>query len=369
MLITHEWIEMVGGSENVFRELLDTFPDAAAGCLWNNAPGSLDRPVVESRLANSPLRGRKALSLALQPGAWRDFPLGDHAVVLSSSHAFGHHLAGRAAREGRRGYSYVHSPARYIWAPEVEERGRGFAARVGSVALKYVDRRATDSRVAYAANSRFIRERILRSWDVDASVIYPPVDVERIQAVATWRDVLAGRDSALLDRLPGEGFVLGASRLVAYKRLDLVIDVASALGMPVVIAGTGPEEAALRAHAADTDVPVIFVGAVSDEQLYALYQEASLYVFLPVEDFGIMPVEAMAAGCPVLVNTVGGASESVGLVGGGLAVDAGWPSADLATAASEAMSLDPSAFASRAMAFSRSAFRDRVTTWVGGEAS
>ena len=366
MLITHEWIEPVGGSENVFRELLATFPDAEAACLWNNARGTFDRPVRESALARSPFRGRKALSLPAQPSAWRRFSLGEHDTVLASSHAFGHHVAGRAAREGRRGFAYVHTPARYLWAPDVEARGRRASARLGSMVLKGVDRRATDARVSYAANSAYIRERIRRSWDQDATVIYPPVDVERIRGVARWSDALSADESALLERLPVEGFVLGASRLVSYKRLDLVIDVGERLEMPVVIAGSGPDEPVLKSHAAGARVPVIFTGHVTDEQLYALYQSAALYVFMAVEDFGIMPVEAMAAGTPVIVSEVGGAAESVAHTGGGIAVSGDVSIDEMARAAEKAMTLDPDCFADRTGAFSRESFARAVAAWTAG---
>lgn len=364
MLITHEWVEPIGGSENVFRELLATFPEAEAACLWNNAPESFDRPVRESRLATGILKGRKALSLPAHPSVWRSFPLGDHDTVLASSHAFGHHIAARAARVGRRGFAYVHTPARYIWAPEVEARGRGVTARCGSVVLRPLDRRATDERVHYAANSRFIRDRIQRAWGRESAVIYPPVNVERIRAVSSWRDELSSLEAAGLKDVPSEPFLLGASRLVSYKRLDLVIDIGNRLGMPVVIAGTGPAEFELRRRAEEARVPVVFVGRVSDAQLYALYQQAALFVFLPVEDFGIMPVEAMAAGTPVLVNAAGGAAESVNLISGGMAVDVGQPLRYLVHAGEAAMALSGDEFGQRTDTFSVDAFRARVRSWL-----
>ena len=366
MLITHEWIESIGGSENVFRELLAAFPDAQAGCLWNTVPTTFDRPVWESPLAHSWLRGRKALSLPLQPKVWRKYPLGTHELVLASSHAFGHHVAAHAVREGRRGLAYVHTPARYLWAPDVEARGRAITARFGSPPLRLLDRRTTDPRVSYAANSAYIRDRIRASWDQDARVIYPPVDVERIRSVARWRETLLGNEARLIEGLPRDAFILGASRLVSYKRLDLAIIIGDALGLPVVIAGAGPDEDLLKHQAADARVPVTFTGPVSDAQLYALYQEASLYVFLATEDFGIMPVEAMAAGTPVLVHAVGGAAESVAVTDGGVVVDAREPGRELAQAARRAMALEGTGFAHRTNAFSRAAFSSQVLEWVRG---
>lgn len=367
MLIVHEWIEAIGGSENVFRDLLATFPDADAGCLWNNAPHAFDRPVRESRLASSPLRGQKALSLPLLPRVWRGFELADHDTVLASSHSFAHHLAGRAAREGRRAFAYVHTPARYLWAPEAEARGRGLLARVGGLPLKAIDRAATDERVRYAANSWYVADRIERAWSREATVIYPPVEVERIMAVPHWSDELVGSDRAMLDRLPSEPFILAASRLVSYKRFDVAMDIAEGLAMPLVVAGSGPDEAMIRAQAEQCRVPVVFLGRVGDDQLYALYQLAALFVFMAIEDFGIMPVEAMAAGTPVLVNQEGGARESVEQVGGGLAVPTEGDRVELLRAAEKAMSISSIrdiAVTERLRSYSRAEFRRRVWEWV-----
>lgn len=362
MLITHEWVSSVGGSENVFRELLAAFPDAKAGCLWNDMPGTFDRPVMESPLARSPMRGRKALALPMMPAVWANTELSSYETVLASSHAFGHHVAAKAAREGRRAFSYIHTPARYVWAPEVEVRGQGLAARLGSLPLKRIDRRVVDPRVQYTANSEYVRERIQRCWGVDATVIYPPVQVERIQSVERWRDGLSAAEEKLFMTLPQDGFLLGASRLVSYKRLDLVIQLGEELGMPVVIAGSGPDEAELKALAETVRVPVHFTGRVTDDQLYALYQEASLFVFLPVEDFGIMPVECMAAGTPVLVNRIGGARESVVSVGGGSEVPDTSNIAPIAEEALRVLTIDMRPAAVNR--FGLTEFRQRIREWI-----
>ena len=147
--------------------------------------------------------------------------------------------------------------------------------------------------------------------------------------------------------------------LVSYKRLDKVIEVGEALGMPVVIAGSGPEEAVLRARGAAASVPVLFTGRVSDEQLYALYQEASLFVFMPIEDFGIMPVECMATGTPVLVNSVGGAKESVNAVGLGAEAGIGASRAELAAAADRALLSTAARRVDATYEFSRATFPEQ----------
>src|SRR5690606_22739556 len=122
--------------------------------------------------------------------------------------------------------------------------------------------------------------------------------------------VLSEADAAVASALPS-AFVLGASRLVPYKRVDAAIIAGEAAGLPAVIAGDGPDRARLAALAARASIPVTFLGRTSDALLRELYRRATVYVFAPIEDFGIMPVEAMAAGTPVIARDIGGAAETV----------------------------------------------------------
>ena len=137
-----------------------------------------------------------------------------------------------------------------------------------------------------------------------------------------------------------------------------------ALGLPVVLAGAGPQRAELAALAEAATVPVTIVDRPSDALLFALLQRASLFVFAPVEDFGIMPVEAMALGTPVLVNARGGARESVEALDGGAVFEA-TDAAELGRAAERAMAADAAAAARAAHAlFGEAAFRTRLTAWM-----
>jgi glycosyltransferase involved in cell wall biosynthesis len=362
VLLAHEWIEADGGAERVFRELLGLWPDADAVCLWNDIPEEFEERVMESSLSRLPMRS-KTLVLPLMPAVWRRFPIERYDLVVASSHMFAHHLAARAAARGIRGFVYVHTPLRYLWSPDVDPRGTSMVARVGRGPLRFVDRRGLHVDTRLAANSAYVRRRIARAWNRDAEVIYPPVPV---QEILSWRrdQVLSEPDQVLLDSLPGT-FLLGASRLVQYKRLDLVIDIGEQLDLPVVIAGTGPDESRLRARAGDSSVPVVFAGRVSDRLLYALYARSELFCFLAVEDFGIMPVEALAAGARVLVNAQGGAREIVDLVGGGVAVDVSAAHvSELAEVAERAMSAKTASVDGLTTQFSREAFRGRVREWT-----
>ncbi|AZZ41377.1 glycosyl transferase [Acidipropionibacterium jensenii] len=323
-LIVHEWLGKSGGSERVVDAMLEAYPAADLVALWNDAPEKYSN-VHESWLARTPLRHHKALALPLLPLVWRRLLPPTDAIdwVLVSSHLFAHHVKVRT-RSGATvpKYVYVHTPARYIWEPELDMRGNSILARTASAALRPIDRRRASEPKAIAANSEFVRERVTRTWHRnDAIVIYPPVDVERIQAVGDWGQRLGPAEGDLESSLPVT-FLLGASRFVPYKQLDVVIRVAAALDCPAVIAGSGPEEEHLRSVAEETGAEVHFILKPSTELLYTLYQRCAAYIFPAIEDFGIMPVEAIAAGARVVVGPVGGAAESVRKTGYGMvAVD------------------------------------------------
>lgn len=360
-LVVHEWLAPVGGSENVFEQIRGIFPEARVACLWNDAPDRFGRDVEETWLARTPLRRSKALAFPFLSKAWNSVGLEGVERLVASSHASSHHLASRAAELGIASFAYVHSPPRYIWAPELDRRGAKWPARVGRRHFQRVDQQRISRRVSIAANSQFIRARIANSWGMDSTVIYPPVDVERIQSVQDWREEIEDpAELAAVLALP-ECFVLGASRLVPYKRLDSAILAGERLDLPVVIVGSGPDEERLRALAGRSRVPVTFFGRASTPALYALYQRTSLFVFLAIEDFGIMPVEAMAVGTPVLVPTIGGARESVESVGGGIAIGDSDTLSDLA----EIPSIDQPRVINEVRRFSRETFIENVITWVG----
>lgn len=369
-VLIHEWIEKSGGAEKVFDSFVEAFPTADLFCLWNEDQGRYgDRVVQESWLARTPLRRSKPLALPFMPAVWDAVKIEDYEWSLISSHLFAHHAGGpRATSPGLRKHVYVHSPARYLWTPELDKRGDNPVVRFVAPALRALDRRrARTTGALFAANSMFVRERIREAWDVDAEVIYPPVDVKRIQARASWAEHLTEHDEDLLERLP-QTFLLGAARFVPYKRLDLVIDAGEHADVPVVLAGSGLHKAALKARAATAKVPVLFIDRPSDALLFALYQRALAYVFPAVEDFGIMPVEAMAAGAPVLVSDVGGATESVvdGLTGVHVS---NWTKSEVTAAVSTAAGLHAEDSATRARRFDADIFRTDIRSWVGEEAN
>lgn len=310
-VLVHEWIERSGGAEKVLDEFVRCYPDADLYCLWNDAPERYPGTTVrESALAGTPLRGRKALALPAMPLTWRGLRDRDYDFALISSHLFAHHATFAGTSPELPKFVYVHTPARYVWTPELDERGNSIPARLAAPMLRWIDRKRASEGASFAANSEFVSRRIERAWGVQSRVIHPPVDVDRIAGVEDWRSRLTEAEQQVLSDLPSP-FVLGASRFIPYKRLDWVIRAAEKAGVAAVIAGSGPEEDHLREQASAASVPVRILHRPSDAMLFALYQQALAYVFPPIEDFGIMPVEAMAAGARLITNSVGGASETV----------------------------------------------------------
>lgn len=362
-LLIHEWIEPAGGAEKVLDEFVDMHPQADIFCLWNDDVERYpNRIVYESWLAKTALRRSKAVSLPLLPNVWSNAKFGDYEWALISSHLFAHHAASNKFLQDVPTFVYAHTPARYIWEPDLDERGDSAVVRAVAPAIRTIDRRRAASPTHIAANSEFVRKRIQDCWNRDAEVIYPPVDVTKITSVPRWSDLVTSEEAGILESLP-EVFLLGASRLVAYKRLDDVIAVGDATKLPVVIAGSGPDHLRLQSIAEEKRVKVYFLGRVSDEMLFALYAKALAFIFPAIEDFGIMPVEAMASGTPVIAPRIGGAAESVIHGSTGSLIDFS-STEDIRLAVGTTDSISPEKCIQRASSFDRSVFRNVIDEWL-----
>jgi glycosyltransferase involved in cell wall biosynthesis len=359
-LIVHEWFEQFGGAEKVVEEMAATFPDASISCLWDDYPARFaGRTVRESWLARTPLRKHKSLAVPFMLPTWRYLST-EHKPdwLLCSSHLFAHHAKLRHYDVPK--YVYAYTPARYIWTPELDQRGNTPLARAVSKPLQKLDRARAQEATSIACVSNFVRARIQDSWQRTCEVIYPPVDVEYFNA--SREHELTEAEIDVLEALP-HTFVMGASRFIPYKRLDLVIEFGIANDIPVVLAGGGPEEKQLRAMAASAPVPVTFVGRPSPALLRELYARAMAYIFPPVEDFGIMPIEAAATGTPVVANALGGAAETVMDGETGVLLE-GFSRHEMQSAATTVSGLAPALCRYRATGFSPTSFRSRVEQWL-----
>jgi glycosyltransferase involved in cell wall biosynthesis len=351
--LVHEWFGATGGSENVFLAINDVFPDATGYVLWRDRDARRGEHYHESWMARTPLRGSKALALPLMPLAWRTLARQSYDLVISSSHAFAHTVRLGSA-EHTRYLSYVHSPARYLWSPDFDARGATALLAGPRHLLRVADVRMSRHVHSYAVNSREVQARVRRSWKRDSRVINPPVDV----------DYFAAGDLPARQR----DYLLGVGRWISYKNFDLVIAIAGAAGMPLIIAGSGPEEAALRRTAGRAGVSVTFEVQPDRERLRELYRGARALLFPVHEDFGIIPVEAMACGTPVVGLRRGGLLETVVEGETGFLLDSMDP-ADYVAALRDAGRLDPGRIAAHARSFSTQVFTEKFRAWVADEAA
>jgi glycosyltransferase involved in cell wall biosynthesis len=298
--LVHDWLTGLRGGERVLEQLCLLYPEADVFTLVY-VPGSCG-PIIErhrivaSFLDRLPKRSYRHY-LPLFPLAVERFDLRGYDLVVSTSHAVakGCRPAERATHVG-----YIHTPMRYVWDQFDAYFGPGRAGPVTRLAahavaplLRRWDVRSTRRVHGLVANSRFVADRIRRYWrrEVDA-VVYPPVDTARFVPAAEGPD-----DYALI-----------VSALVPYKRVELAVSAVSRLKRPLWIAGDGPERKRLEAAAGPS---VRFLGSVESDQLPRLYARARFFVLPGEEDFGIAPVEAQAAGRPVLALGRGGALETV----------------------------------------------------------
>ncbi len=296
--IVHDYFVQDGGAESVAIELARLLPSAQVYTTFFNAERFGDR-IDPARVHAWPLSGRYdegrfRTLLPLYPAYFSALDLRDYDLVVSNSSAFA-----KAARTSRRHLhvAYIHAPMRFAWQFQSYQRGSSLgggarvAGRMLGAPLRTWDRRTSRQPDHMVANSNNVRERIRSWWGRDADVIYPPVDVDA-QSVSTAND----------------GFLLVAARLLAYRRVDLAVDAAKATGRRLVVVGDGPERTALERRAGPS---VTFEGFVPRARLLDLFARCDAYLVPGEEDFGIAPVEAMAAGKPVVALNRGGASETV----------------------------------------------------------
>ena len=357
MALAHEWLDARAGSEKAFEALARLYPDADLFALTDALGDAFDaggRQVATTFIARAPvLRHRRDLALPLMPLAWGTGSHRRYDLVLTSSHAC---VKGfRPAREALH-LCYCYTPMRYVWDPHDQRSGLHRLAALGPrAALRRWDRRAAGWVDSFAAISSAVSRRIERCYGRESRVIHPPVDTD------FYRPAGPGERARCA---PGEPFVLACSRCIPYKRLDLAILAADRVGVPVVVAGTGPGEAALRQLAASVRVPVTFEVSPTDERLRDLYRAASAFVFPALEDFGIVAVEAQACGTPVVALAEGGTADTVldGVTG---ALVEEQDVEGFAKGLEGALSLaDHQACVAQAGSFSTAAFAARVRAWV-----
>lgn len=301
--VTHEWLTVPGGSEKVLEAILRLVPHAELFCsVYDPSPWDrliTDRPVHPSFVQRVPgARAHYPKLLPLMDAAFRRFDLEGFDLIVSSNHACAKNVR---TPPGVPHVCYCHTPMRYAWDPDflkAEDLGPVARAVVRPLTamLRRADLRGSKQPTAIAANSSFIAERVARYWGRDASVVHPPVEVERFLGRARHVDADAP--------------YLAFGRLVPYKRPDLAVEACRRLGRRLVVAGDGRFAERVR-DAAGGDPRIELRGRVTDAEATELFATSRALLFPGVEDFGIVPVEAQAAGLPVVAYDEGGARDSV----------------------------------------------------------
>lgn len=301
--IVHEWLTVIGGSENVFKEIAALYPDADLYTLVAREEtirelGLENRKVTTSFIQKLPFAKKKYRNfLPLFPLAVEQFDLSGYDLIISSSHAV---AKGVLTHSGQIHVCYCHSPMRYAWDlyyQYLNESGlnrgiKGFFAKLILHRIRQWDISSTNRVDYFIANSDYIGKRIKKVYNRESVTIYPNVATENFE-VSFERD----------------DFYITCSRLVPYKKIDLVVKAFNNLpGKQLFVIGDGPDFNKVKEIAGSN---VTMLGYQPFNELKSYLSRAKAFVFAAEEDFGILPVEAQACGTPIIAFKKGGLTETV----------------------------------------------------------
>lgn len=307
--LVHELLTIRGGAERVLRELAAMFPDAPIYTLLYDEkklgdwfPASRVRTSRLQKYAN--FSTNHHLHLNRFPGAAEAWDFSGFDLVISSSSAFAH---GIITNGKPKHLCYVHSPARYLWDRTHDVLNQAGRGPLGFFRRRYLEKlfhnlRIWDSEAAdrpdlLLAASKTVQRRIELYWRRESSVLYPPID-----------DFWFTNPQSAIRNSQSDAPYLIVSTLAPYKRIDLAIDACNQLGRTLIIAGEGPDLRRLKSLAGST---VTFSGYKEGDELRALYATARAVIFPGEEDFGLVPLESLACGTPVIAYGKGGALETL----------------------------------------------------------
>lgn len=300
--IVHDWFVTYAGAEKVVEQMLEVFPEAdlfsVVDHLGDNREFIKNKEVKTTFIQKLPFSKKKYRNyLPLMPLAIEQLDLSKYDVILSSSHAV---AKGVLTGPDQLHISYVHSPIRYAWdlqhqylkEANLEKGIKGFITKTILHKIRNWDYRTANGVDHFVGNSKFIGRRIWKVYRRESTVIYPPVDI-----------------TAFTLHEQKEEFYVTASRMVPYKKIDLIVEAfASMPDKKLVVIGDGPDFEKVKSKAKGN---VELLGYQSFEVLKDYMQRAKGFVFAAEEDFGITPVEAQACGTPVIAYGKGGAMETV----------------------------------------------------------
>lgn len=301
--IIHEWFDSYAGSEKVLEQMLKVYPEADLYAVVDFLPKDkrnfiLNKNVITTFIQNLPKAKSKFRKyLPFMPLAIEQLDLSGYDVVISNSHCV---AKGVITGPNQLHISYVHSPIRYAWDLQnqyLEEANlkHGLKGWIAKIILHYMrlwDYRTSNNVDYFLCNSKYIAKRIQKCYRREARVIYPPVAVDDFNMYTKKED-----------------YYLTASRMVPYKKIDLIVEAFSKMpDKKLVVIGEGQQFEKVKAKAKNN---IVLLGYQPFEVLKEKMQKAKAFVFAAEEDFGIVPVEAQACGTPVIAYGKGGALETV----------------------------------------------------------
>lgn len=297
--IVHDWLNQIGGAEDVLETLLEIYPRVPiyTSLYWRDGmPDHWRQWDVRTSFINRlPLaQKRQQLYFPLYPMAFEQFDFSAYDLVVSNKSGFCH---GIITGPQTLHICYCLTPTRYVWRyhqyAQQEDLGRLVRAAMPLFLtnLRMWDRLAADRVDHFVAISQTVRQRIAKIYRRDSTIIYPPVDTSRFAPVARSDD-----------------YYLIVGRLVPYRRIDILIEAFNKMQRPLVIAGDGRDRERLQTLAGPT---IEFLGYVPDQDLPDIMSRCRAFMWPGEEDFGISPIQAMAAGRPVIAYAAGGALETV----------------------------------------------------------
>lgn len=310
--LVHDFLDNYGGAERVLEIIGEIFPQAPIYTLLYDKNKLQDkfknRKIHTSFLQKFPkfLKKRKRYLLPFMPTAPEVFDLREFDLVISSSGAWS---KGIVTRLNTKHVCYMHSPMRFVWdyneryAKEIKKK-MGVFRRMFLSYLRLWDFEAAQRPDILVANSLYTKERIAKYYRRDCEVIYPATPVLKYENIRAIKH----ENNEVLKQAGVGGYFLVVSRLAAYKKVDLVVEVFNKIGLPLIVIGEGEQLGKLKKIAKDN---IKILGWQDDATIEAYYKSARAFVFPAIDDFGLTIVEAMHYGVPVIVLRKGGAKEIV----------------------------------------------------------
>ncbi len=301
--IVHDWLTNLGGAERVVLAISQAFPQAPIFTSVYNTdklPEFTQKNIQTSYLQHWPLaKSHHQLYPLARMRAFESFDFKDYDIVISSSSAEAKSIITDSITLH---VAYIHTPIRYYWSgyrDYLKSPGLGFLSPLARIILplKIKKLRSFDFATAQRpdlilTNSKTVQNRTREYYKRDSTVIYPPVDIDRFD----------------LKQAKEGDYYLVVSRLIPYKKVEIAVRAMSELGKRLIVVGTGSQKEKLEKKAGPS---IEFQGALSDDDITKLYLGSKALIFTADEDFGITPLESMAAGKPVICYGHGGATESI----------------------------------------------------------